>query len=410
MKTYKHLWEQLISEENFRRAESNSIKGKGRQRGVQAYMKDPDGKREALRQAVITGTYRTSRYASKTIHEPKTRVIYKLPYYPDRLLHHALMNVLRPIFEEKFIQNSYACQKGKGPLKASLKCSEMVRRFKYCLQCDIRKFYPSVDQEILSRQLHRIIRDERFMRVLDDIIFSFPGGKNVPIGNYTSQWLANYYLTGLDNFILHGLKPGGYIRYNDDFLIFDNDKGKLRECRQRVEEYIRENLALEFSRADVFHTRQGVDFCGYRHFGKYVLIRKATARRLKRRYRGIRRQMERGGWNRERIAGQVASGNGLMRHACSYHLRKAIGHDEIWEKVREDMKEREEKEHETDETEGRDDHDGPGREQCRADPCAGAGLCCGGHAEGADHPGEPGNGTDGKPGVSRGDSGIGGRV
>ena len=157
VKTYKHLWEQLISEENFQRAERESIRGKSGQRGVRVYMRDPDGKRERLRQNVIAGQYRTGKYIAKRIHEPKERIIYKLPFYPDRLMHHAVMNILRPIMEEKFIQNSYACQTNKGPLAAALKCSEDVRKNRFCLQCDIRKFYPSINQKILSSQMHRII-------------------------------------------------------------------------------------------------------------------------------------------------------------------------------------------------------------------------------------------------------------
>lgn len=404
MKTYKGLWEQLISEENFREAEKKAIRGKSGQRGVRMYMKDPDGKRERLRQQLIAGEYRTGDYVAKLVWEPKERTIYKLRFYPDRLLHHAVMNVLRPILEEKFIQNSYACQTGKGPLAASLKCSEMIRKSRYCLQCDIRKFYPSINQAILSRQMHRIIADKRFMAVLDDIIFSFPGETNIPIGNYTSQWLANYYMTGLDNYILHRLKPKGYIRYNDDFLLFDNDKAKLNRCREEIRDYLQRELALEYSKAELFDVKQGVDFCGYRHFGKYVLIRKSTANRMKRRYREIRKKMASGDYDLDRIEGQVAAGNGLMSHACSGHLRKAIRHEEIWERVQKEKKEREQ-EHENAGICGRDGAAGGGQQQRAADPGGGGELRSGGHAEGVLHPGEHDDDPAGGAGIPRSDPG-----
>ena len=181
------------------------------------------------------------------------------------------------------------------------------------------------------------------MALVDDVIFSFPGGHNCPIGNYLSQWFGNYYLTFLDNFVLHELKPKGYIRSCDDFMLYGNDKKKLNQDKERIRDFLKDELELEFSKAEVFSTKQGVDFCGYRHFKKYVLIRKNTSQRLKRRYRRIEKKLESGNFDLQKIRGQVASGKGLTKHACTYHLRKSIHQDDLWNKIQQETeKERKE--------------------------------------------------------------------
>ena len=336
MKTYKHLWEEYISKENFQLAYHNSLKGKGRQKTVIEFNQHPEENLEAVRQLVLSGQFHTSPYREKIIYEPKKRTIYKLPYCPDRIVQHAMVNVLKPIFVRLSMENSYACIEGRGQIKASQKCSEYVRKYDYCLKGDIRKFYYNIDQEILSEDMHRIIWDERFMADVDDVIFSYPGGNNCPIGNLTSQWFGNFYLRKLDNFILHEIKPKGYLRYCDDFLLFDDDKAKLQRAREAIEAFLWTELKLEYSKAEIFKTAcQGVDFCGYRHFKHYVLVRKRTSKRLIKRYRDIQEALEsgKGGASIQRMRGQVASGHGLMKHACTAHLRKNVHHYELAERL-----------------------------------------------------------------------------
>lgn len=322
MKSYSGLWEKLITKDNFETAYKNSIKGKSRQRSIIEFQKDKDDNLERVRQMVISQTFHTSPYKEKVIYEPKERVIYKLPYNPDRIVQHAIMNVLKPILTNLFIENSFACVEGKGPHKASRKCAELTRKYNYCLKCDIRKFYPSINQSILHGMLARIIKDGRFMRILEDIIYSFPGGCNCPIGNYCSQWFGNFYLTKLDNYVLHGLKCKGYLRYCDDFILFSNDKEYLRKCKVQLNLFLKNQLQLSFSKADIFPLKQGVDFCGYRHFKKYILLRKSTAKRIKKRIRKIMQSQKI--VNITRTRGQIASAMGQLKHCCSYNFKKAI--------------------------------------------------------------------------------------
>ena len=322
MKSYSHLWEKFITEESFELAYINAIKHKSKQRPVREFKKNKKENLAKVRGMVVGGNFHTSRYRQMIIYEPKERIIYKLPFAPDRIVQHAVMNILKPILLPKMISNTYACIEGRGQHKASRKSSEYVRKNKYCLQGDCRKFYPSIDQKILSDFLHEIIKDERFMNVVDDIIFSFPGGKNCPIGNYCSQWFGNFYLTKLDDFVKHSLHIKCYERFCDDFLLFGNDKEYLRICKIKIKDFLKNELLLDCSKLELFNVKQGVDFCGYRSFGKYVLLRKSTAKRTQRRFMDFERSPEK--YGEDFIIRSKASTNGVLKHCCSYNLRKSL--------------------------------------------------------------------------------------
>ena len=322
MKRIGGLWDSFVSWDNFVLAYKNSIKGKASQRQVRKFKKNWEQNLQRVRALVLSGKFKTSKYREMIIHEPKERIIYKLPFSPDRIVQHAIMNILKPIMVNRFIPETYACIEGRGQHKASLKCSEYVRRNQWALKCDIRKFYPSIDQNILSEKLHRIIKDKRFMEIVDGVIFSFPGGKNCPIGNYCSQWFGNFYLSYLDSYVKRVLKCKDYERFCDDFILFSNDKRYLSECREKIKEFVQKELLLEFSKCDLFKTKQGVDFCGYRHFGKYVLLRKSTAKRMKRRLRRIFANKDK--YSEDYIKSSIASTKGWLKHCCSKHFERSL--------------------------------------------------------------------------------------
>lgn len=323
MKTYKNLWVQIITKENFDLAYKNARKGKTRRRDVREFEKDAERKLEEIRQSVINKTFTTSEYRHKEIFEPKKRTIYILPFQ-DRIVQHAIMNILAPLMEKLFIKDSYACISGRGQHKASMRTMQAIRRNKYCLKCDIRKFYPSINQSILSKMFHEKIRDKDLLFLLDDIIFSFPGEKNVPIGNYTSQWFGNFYLTKLDMYVKHTLKIKDYIRYCDDFMLFGNDKKYLHYCRVKIQEFLLKELELEYSKSDVFNVKQGVDFCGYRHFRNYILLRKSTAKRQLRKVRKLAKLYQENRISKEKLRSKVESVRGWIKHAKTHNLQIAM--------------------------------------------------------------------------------------
>lgn len=329
MKSYGgNLFESIVEKDNFKVAQQLSRQGKSRRKEIQIFESNLDENLKEIRQLVINKKFHTAKYRSKKIYEPKERIIYILPYAPDRIVQHAIMNILVPYMEKMFITDSFACITGRGQTRASLRTMEAVRRNKYCLKCDIHHFYPSINQNILSEMYHRKFRDKDFLYLMDDIIFSFPGGYNCPIGNYTSQWNGNFYLTPLDTFCKHELRIRDYIRYCDDFLLFSDDKAYLHDCRKRIEDFIGK-YELTYSKADVFSVKQGIDFCGYRHFDNYILLRKSTAKKEIKRLKELPGEFESGLITKDKMRSTIDSIMGWQKHANTHNLQIAMDIDFI---------------------------------------------------------------------------------
>lgn len=320
MKSYKNLWDKFISKENFDLAAKKAIKSKKSKKSVRFFLRHREEFLEKLRKSLIDGTFKTSPYKTFVIYEPKRRIIYKLPLYPDHVLHHALINVLGPIWQSFFIKDSFACIPGRGLLYASRRTMRFIKRNKYVLQCDIRKFYPSIDHGIIMDIIAHKIHDRRILKVLNEIIWSVGGQTNLPIGNLTSQWLGNVYMNELDHFIKQDLHWRDYIRYCDDFCLYGNNKQELHDAAQKIKAFVRERLKMEFSKCNLRRTSNGVTFIGYRHFRKFILLRHLTAQKLRRRIVNIivHRDFS------DRSVAQLASAYGWTRWCNSYHFRKTI--------------------------------------------------------------------------------------
>ena len=268
--------------------------------------------------------FTTSPYKTKVIYEPKRRDIYVLPFYPDRIVQHAVMNVLTPIWDNMMYFDSYACRKGKGQHKGSNRCMQFARRNSYCLKCDISKFYPSIHHDTLMRIIQKKIKDKDVINLLDDIVRSVGGERNVPIGNYTSQWLGNMYLNELDTFVKQKLRIKDYIRYCDDFILFGT-KEELMAVIPALHDFVEHELKLKFSKFDLFPTKRGIDFLGYRHFPNgVVLLRKSTAKRVKKRLKGLVEKVRKGKVSRESAIGSIESTRGWLRWANTYNLRMSL--------------------------------------------------------------------------------------
>jgi retron-type reverse transcriptase len=329
MRRHGKLWQKVISWENLQTAYYNAARHKGSMRNVKKFAENEVENLKQIQTTLIEKTFTTSPYTEKKVYEPKERVIYVLPFAPDRIVQHALMNVLIPIWDNFFINDSYACRKGKGIHAGSVRTMAFVRRNKYVLKCDISKFYPSINQDILIAVIKRKIKCPDTLWLIEDIIRSFPGGKNVPIGNYTSQWFGNLYLNELDRYVKQELKIKDYIRYCDDFCLFHNDKKVLKDCRDKIDMFINERLKLTFSKCDVFPVSRGVDFLGYRHFDNYLLLRKSTAKRVRKRLAALPKLYEKGKVTGEQYRSSVASAYGWLKRANTYNLRVKIQLDEL---------------------------------------------------------------------------------
>ena len=314
MKREGNLFNDICSLDNLRTAESIARKGKEDQYGVYLFDRDPEGNLLELRDMLMYKEFTTSQYNVFKIYDPKERDVYGLPYYPDRIVHHAAMLKLESRFMSVFTADSYSSIKGKGiggfdkAMKAALRD---VPNTQYCLKIDIEKFYPNIDHDILKGQLRRIFKDPDLFWLLDDIIDSAPG---VPIGNYLSQFFANFNLTPFDHWLKEEMRVRRYFRYADDIVILAPNKIYLHELLARMRDYLLNKLKLIVKgNYQVFPVEaQGIDVCGFVYFHDYSLMRKSIKQ-------GLARAVA-GGKSWETIAGYL----GWAGQCNSNHLVKKL--------------------------------------------------------------------------------------
>lgn len=320
MKRHRNLWEQFISPENFELAAVRAVRGKKSKRAINAFLRNRDENLRRLREMVASGNFHTSQYRVVKIFEPKERYIYVLPLYPDHIVHHALINILGPIWRGMFIHDSYACIPGRGLHAASRRVMEFMRKNKYFLQCDIRKFYPNIGHAEMMQIIRRKIGDERILAILEDIVWSVGGTRNLPIGNLTSQWMGNVYLNELDMFVKHKLHWRHYMRYCDDFCLFGNDRAQLHAAAHEIRDFLGRELGLTFSKCVVRRVSAGIDYIGYRHMPGFILLRRRSARKIRRRILNIAAHDD----YSKHALGQLGAAHGWLKWACSYNYRRDL--------------------------------------------------------------------------------------
>lgn len=318
MKRKGNLYEKIISIENLTIADAKAQKSKAKKYGVVLHNKNKEANILKLHEMLKNKTYQTSKYDIFKVYEPKEREVYRLPYFPDRIAHHAIMNVLEPIFVANYTADTYSCIKKRGIHAASFalrKALESETETTYCLKLDVKKFYPSVDHDVLKSLLRRKFKDNELLWLLDEIIDSAPG---LPIGNYLSQYLANFYLSYFDHYIKEELRVKYYFRYADDLIILHHDKVHLHQLLKAIQTYFKERLKLEVKQNwQVFPVKsRGIDFVGYVHFHTHVLLRK----RIKQNFARMLK--------RNPSPASIASYNGWLKHCNSKNLKNKLLHHE----------------------------------------------------------------------------------
>ena len=327
MKRTGNLFQKIVEPDNIQLAFQLARKGKRWQNTIKIFEMQEEENLAKIRASLIDKTFTTSAYETFIVYEPKRRIIYKLPFNPDRIVQHALMNVVEPIWESFFIDDSYACRVGKGIHAGSKRTMEYIRKVGkdgYCLKMDVSKFYPSISHDIIFKLIEQKIKCKDTLNLFRDIVYSIPGGYNVPVGNYTSQWLGNLYLNELDQFVKHELKGEHYIRYCDDFLLFHTDKTYLKDCADVMTSFLKSTLNLKLSKNRIFPVAQGVDFLGYRNFHDYILLRKTSATRIRRRMKKLPDLFNRGVITKDQLRSSLASMSGWLRWCNSYNLSKSL--------------------------------------------------------------------------------------
>lgn len=284
MKRFGNIYQSICSLDNLRLADAKACKGKAWQYGVKIHQKNAESNLLILQDQLLQKIYRTSAYTVFTIFEPKEREISRLPYYPDRIVHHAVMNLLEPIFVSVFTADTFSCIKGRGIHGAVNAVKQALRDqpgTTYCLKLDIKKFYPSIDHETLKCLLRRKFKDPDLLWLLDEIIDSAPG---LPIGNYLSQYLANFYLSYFDHWIKEQMAVRYYFRYADDLVILHHSKPALHELKSQISNYLQQQLRLEIkSNWQVFPVAErGIDFVGYVFRHTHTKVRKSIKKNFAR--------------------------------------------------------------------------------------------------------------------------------
>ncbi len=313
MKRKKSLFNQITDYENVRLAWTKARKGKMDKPAVKNFARHVNENLIKIQQNLKSKPPVLSRYTQFKIFDPKERVISVVPFL-DRVMHHAIMNVLEPVFERQFIYHTYACRKGKGSHRAVQYVFKNAKKHRYFLKLDVKKYFDNIDHEVLKKMLCRIIKDRECLNLLFCLIDSYgecvregdgKGQKGLPIGNLTSQFFANFYLSSLDHFVLENLKPAGYVRYMDDILIIDDSKEKLALFFDAVKNFCGEKLFLTLKTPVFGNFCDGCTFLGFLIRRKNVRLSLNSRRRKKQKLKKLNFLFENDIINKEKYCERV---------------------------------------------------------------------------------------------------------
>lgn len=343
MKRYNNLWSEIIDFKNIFQAARQAQKGKRFRHNVLEFNYNLESELIAIQEELTLKTYLPGEYRTFQIVEPKKRIISAAPY-KDRVVHHALCNIIMPIFERTFIYDSYANRLGFGTHKALRRFTGFLRSSRYVFQADIQKYFPSIDHEILKVFVRQKIKCKDTLWLIDKIIdgsneqeaanYYFAGDdlfspyerrRGLPIGNLTSQFFANLYLNSFDHFVKENLKATKYLRYVDDFAIFSDDKNYLQEARLKVEEFLSTiRLKIHPIKSQIFETKHGAAFLGFRVFPDHIRVNSENLRRARHRLRQLQEDYQNGVVTFAQLAQSIRSWIAHLEHGNTWQLREQI--------------------------------------------------------------------------------------
>lgn len=337
MKSHKNLYRRICSFENLCLAFEKARKRKRKKKEVSNF--EYNMERELLRiiEELETLSYQPSSPKRFFLHEPKKRDIWVVDFR-DRVVHHALYNIIEPIFDRSFINDSYACRKYKGTHKAIRRFDAFKRKVTknntqkaYVLKADVKKYFDNISHKILLEIIRKKVKDEKTMQLIERIVENHEGkgeleGKGIPIGNLTSQLFANIYLNELDHFVKEKLKTRYYLRYMDDLIILSHSTKILLETKDKIKEFLDSclNLRLHPQKTRIFPIINGVDFLGYEIFYHYKLLRKGSVKRIEERIKYLNREYRRGKVRLLTVHASIMAWLGYAKHANIYRLRSKL--------------------------------------------------------------------------------------
>ena len=344
MKRDGGLFQKIVKFENLLLAYRKARRGKRDRAGVARFGYHLEREILLLQRELEEGTYQPGALFHFWIDDPKRRLISASPFR-DRVVQHALCNVIEPLLDRRFIAHSYSCRKGKGTHAAVRQYRRWSREYRYVLKCDIQKFFPSIDIDILRELIQRKIKCQPTLILIERILQNtggektpllyFPGDDlftplerrhGLPIGNLTSQLFANLYLDALDQYVTHVLGYGKYLRYTDDLLVLGDNKKELWLLREQIGEFLGSELRLRLhdKKSQIYRTQDGLTFLGYRIWPHRIRVKAQSVRRIRRRFKKIQQGYATGEMSLERVKCSIQGWLGHVRHAQSRGLRGQI--------------------------------------------------------------------------------------
>lgn len=312
-------------------------KGKERKLDVQQFFLDLEANIISLYRIIRSGLYKHSNYISFFICDPKLRNIHKAEV-TDRVLHHSIVRNIEPFFEKSFIFDSYSSRDGKGTHRAikrlknfCLTLTKNKTRTAWALKCDVKKFFDSIDHEILLSLVRKKVKDAKLMDIIEEIVRSYnkEPGKGIPLGNLTSQLFSNVYLSQFDHFVKRELRAKYYVRYADDFILLNDEKEQLEKLLPIINNFLETKLKLHLHPGKVFIRKihQGIDFLGCIVFPTHIILRTKTKRRIFRKIKARKKELEMGKIDKKSFNQSLQSYFGILTHCRGRGIRKEL--DEI---------------------------------------------------------------------------------
>lgn len=325
MKRAGNLYNDIYELKNLYLAYYKASKGKKSKPDIISFSHNLSSNIVAIQEQFLTKDVRFGDYHYFMIKDPKSRLICAASF-PERVIHHAVMNVTEPYFESFQIFDSYACREGKGMHKAVSRAFSFCKNYTYYLKFDIRKFFNSVDHNILYNLLLRRFKDKELLNLFSQLIGSYntTPGKGIPIGNLTSQHFANYYLAYLDRFIKEDLKIKSYLRYMDDFIIFINDKNQMYNLLLKIETFLNNKLLLELKPVIINKVTAGFTFLGCRIFKNKVFLSKRSKRRFKEKFIKYESNYLNGNWDMDELLRHINPLISFTKTVNSRNLRNTL--------------------------------------------------------------------------------------
>ena len=349
MKRLGNLWTEITSFENLLTAAKKAQKAKRFRDNVLEFNYNLESNLFKLQSQLKSKTYEPGKYRSFRIYDPKPRLISAAPYR-DRIVHHALCNIIVPPLEKSFIHDSYANREGFGSHRALRRFTKFCRSSRFILQCDIKKYFPSINHHILKQQIRRKIKCKDTLWLIDkiidcsneqeEVIDYFPNDylltplqqkKGLPIGNLSSQFFSNFYLNDFDHFIKEKLKVKKYVRYVDDFSLFSDEREFLQFARREIEKYL-EKLRLKIHpiKSQLFATKKGANFVGFRVLPDRIRVRNHNLKKARKRFTDLEYDYLYGQISLEKLRERIQSWVAHLKHADTYQLRQNICDDWIF--------------------------------------------------------------------------------